>query len=412
MQVRASPERPRNPASVPASRPTSLVVASLASILCALAIVADSGGQSAAAAPIGGLPWSASVFPLADEGCSPDANQVSLFTDSDYGGQCVTKPVGDFSTPDFIGLPENDSISSLKVGANVKARLCTDAYSQGVCEDFTGDDADLSDNTVGNDTVSSVQVTARSCAPTADQVAFYMDENYAGPCTVRGVGDYSNSDAIGVPDNSVTAVKVGANVKVRLCSENNYEGNCEELIADDPTLADNAIGNDSVSSARVIAVRGADLRPYAPSGYSYPVVPSAMPGTTSLGNLYAGQTTYFDWHFANTGSATAAGTFHVELWLDGSRLVRSSFANYAVGAVGGADDFTQTVSTAGWHTVRLVVDADGTVSELDEGNNSWEKRFCWQTRSSATPGPTPTGHRVFLPIVRLDGGDRTCEGQS
>jgi hypothetical protein len=120
-----------------------------------------------------------------------------------------------------------------------------------------------------------------------------------------------------------------------------------------------------------------DLRPYPPSGYPYPVVPSSIQGTHEVDTLYAGQLTYFDWHFINSGGVTASGDFHVELWVDGTRHVRYPYSNYGAGWTGGFDDWSIPISTPGWHTVRLVTDPDNTIAESDENNNIWERQFYW-----------------------------------
>jgi murein DD-endopeptidase MepM/ murein hydrolase activator NlpD len=123
-----------------------------------------------------------------------------------------------------------------------------------------------------------------------------------------------------------------------------------------------------------------DLRPYAPVGYSAPVVPSSRQGTRSANTLYAGSRTFFDWHFVNSGTGTAPGTFYVELWLDGTRLyIRYPYPDFAPGQIGGFDDWAADVEQPGWHTVRLIVDPDNVVSESDENNNVWEGRFLWQS---------------------------------
>ncbi|MDY7076739.1 MAG: pre-peptidase C-terminal domain-containing protein [Chloroflexota bacterium] len=120
-----------------------------------------------------------------------------------------------------------------------------------------------------------------------------------------------------------------------------------------------------------------DLRPYTPSGYQYPVVPSMVQGTHSESTLYTGQATYFDWHFINDGNATAMDDFHVELWVDSDRVLRYPYSEVGTGWLQGFDDWAQTVSTPGWHTVRLATDPDGTVSESDETNNEWTRDFYW-----------------------------------
>ena len=105
--------------------------------------------------------------------CNPNADQIALFLDGDYNGQCVIKGVGDYSNPSAIGLP-NDQISSIKVGSNVKATLCRDDNFSSTCEVFLGNDSNLSDNSVGNDQVSSAKVEARI------QISFFPEPHFPG----------------------------------------------------------------------------------------------------------------------------------------------------------------------------------------------------------------------------------------
>jgi hypothetical protein len=55
----------------------------------------------------------------------------------------------------------NDSVSSIKVGSGVTATLFSDACFGGRSESFTSNDSSLSGNTIGNDSVSSIRLTAR-----------------------------------------------------------------------------------------------------------------------------------------------------------------------------------------------------------------------------------------------------------
>jgi len=253
-------------------------------------------------------------------GCVPNADQIALFVDADYGGQCVVKGLGSYANPSAIGLP-NDSISSIKVGSNVKAMLCHHDNYGGQCETFTGRDSNLSNNAVGNDQVSSVRVERRSgggpagysfcshenqrchfsgtkdvaygtdgrfsykygvtggidcnnatfgdpysgvvkacyvkdssgggCVPNADQIALFVDSNYGGQCVAKGLGSYANPNAIGLPNDSISSIKVGSNVKATLCHHDNYGGQCETFTGNDSNLSNNAVGNDQVSSVRV-----------------------------------------------------------------------------------------------------------------------------------------------------------------
>lgn len=316
--------------------------------------------------------------------CSLGADQAALFLDANYGGQCVVKDVGEYANPSAIGLP-NDAISSLKVGSNVRAVLCKDDNYDGGCETFTGDDSNLGDNSIGDNQVSSVKVEWRSgeCNPSVDQVALYADTSYRGSCVALNVGDYPNPGYLGsVSNDNVESIKVGSNVQAVLCEHDDYQGQCETFNGDDANLGDNSVGANRVSSARVQQRQQPpsqpDLRPYAPPGYSYPVVPSSINGTYEASTLYAGKSSYFDWHFTNDGSGIASGSFHVELWVGSTRYARYLYSDFGAGWTGGFDDWSETISTPGWYTVKLIADPDNTIEESDESNNTWEGQFYWE----------------------------------
>lgn len=99
----------------------------------------------------------------ASTGCnnpSPNNDQIGLYEHADYCGAYKILGIGEYPNPGAIGLA-NDSISSVKVGSNVKALLCKhDGFQD--CEEFLNNDPNLSDNPVGNDSVSSVKVQPRT----------------------------------------------------------------------------------------------------------------------------------------------------------------------------------------------------------------------------------------------------------
>lgn len=203
-------------------------------------------------------------------GCSPGNNQISLHVDSGFGGQCVTLGIGDYPNPGAIGLP-NDSISSIRVGSDVKATLCGDDNFQGTCETFFGDDSNLADNPVGNDSVSSVRVesdTGGSCSPGSDQVAFYADANFSGTCSVKNPGNYIGAGDLGIGNDAMSSIRVGDSVVAVLCGDGDYQGTCEAFTGDDSDLSNNAVGNDSVSSAWVEPETGFKILIYADPYYT------------------------------------------------------------------------------------------------------------------------------------------------
>lgn len=134
-----------------------------------------------------------------------------------------------------------------------------------------------------------------------------------------------------------------------------------------------------------------DLHPLAPSGYSYPVVPSSIQGTHEVDALVASQPSYFDWYFVNSGTSTALGPFYVELWVDDTRYARYILPDFLPGWDGGFDDWKETIATPGWHTIRLITDPDNRVVESDETNNTWKRVFYWVEKVPPTGTITING---------------------
>ena len=102
-----------------------------------------------------------------------------------------------------------------------------------------------------------------ACEPGADQAAFFKDANFSGSCSVRGIGDYANAAATGLPNDLISSVKLGANVQVVLCKDVNFGGDCILLTASQSFVNDNRVGNDNTSSLKVQPLGFAQCAPNA-----------------------------------------------------------------------------------------------------------------------------------------------------
>jgi hypothetical protein len=183
--------------------------------------------------------------------CTPGPDEVAVFTDSHYHSSCRVLPVGNYLSSQATGQP-NDTISSVMVGSAVRAYLCQDQNLRGTCEFLSIDDPDLSDNNIGNDRVTSVRVEQRgACIPGPGEVALFMQPNYQPPCELKPVGRYDTAEALGLPNDSISSVRVGTDVTLTLCMHGSQTAPCELFAGDDPNLSDNAIGNDQATSGRV-----------------------------------------------------------------------------------------------------------------------------------------------------------------
>jgi hypothetical protein len=196
---------------------------------------------------------SAKVQPLGMAQCVPGNRQVSFFTNADFLGDCVVKDIGDYANSNAIGLP-NDSISSVRVGSNAQAIVCKDNDFKGDCILLTSDLSFLNNDRVGNDQISSVriqQLGTTACPPGNNQVSFFTDAGFLGACVVKDIGVYASSGAIGLPNDSISSVRVGGNVQAVVCKDNNFRGDCILLTRDVSFLNNDRVGNDQVSSAKV-----------------------------------------------------------------------------------------------------------------------------------------------------------------
>ena len=135
-----------------------------------------------------------------------------------------------------------------------------------------------------------------------------------------------------------------------------------------------------------LLIRGDPFQPnlaaYPPPGWSGPIVPSSVPGTTTTGTLYAGQPTYIDWAVQNNGAA-AAGDSYVYYYLDNNYIGSSYVPSLSNGSYWYQPDWSYTVATTGTHTLKMTIDATGTVTESNEGDNTYQASFYWN------PPPPP-----------------------
>lgn len=100
--------------------------------------------------------------PAKPDNCDgPADNEVIVYEDifsSNGGGKCVKLKPGEYKTAAEMGFA-NDSMSSIKVGVNVRATVCDNENFTAPCEEFDKTDYNLMDNpTIKNDTASSIKV--------------------------------------------------------------------------------------------------------------------------------------------------------------------------------------------------------------------------------------------------------------
>ena len=104
---------------------------------------------------------SAAAPPKPDNCDGPGDDEVIVYEHVFYdngGGKCVKLKPSEYKNATEIGLA-NDTMSSIKIGVNVRATVCDGENFTAPCEEFEKTDYDLMNNpTIKNDTASSIKV--------------------------------------------------------------------------------------------------------------------------------------------------------------------------------------------------------------------------------------------------------------
>src|SRR5207253_5955256 len=103
--------------------------------------------------------------------------------------------------------------------------------------------------------------SSTTCVPGNNQVAFFQDVNFSGPCEVRGIGDYPTSEAIGLLNDSISSIKVGSAAQTIVCVDSSFHGDCQLFTTSLSSMNNQRIGNDQISSAKVEALGTQDCAP-------------------------------------------------------------------------------------------------------------------------------------------------------
>lgn len=97
--------------------------------------------------------------------CSANNNQVAIYSEAEFQGNCTVLDIGEYSTPDHFGDVCNDDLESIQIGSDVIAFLFPENSFSGQQELLLEDDNDLSDNDIGANQVSSIKVEDRPDKP-------------------------------------------------------------------------------------------------------------------------------------------------------------------------------------------------------------------------------------------------------
>jgi hypothetical protein len=183
---------------------------------------------------------------------------VCIYEHPNYGGaeMCFIVPGG---YADFANFAVDNIASSIRFegsygGGKYVATLYEHPNYGGAWTAFGADDANISDDEIGDNRASSIKIqTVPQC--TGNGVYLYENSNYAGRCR-KFTNSYSDLRRAGFDDIASSVRLVGSYggrlYKVTLCEHPNYSGTCSIFTSDDSDLVNwPPIGDDRTSSVRI-----------------------------------------------------------------------------------------------------------------------------------------------------------------
>jgi len=97
--------------------------------------------------------------------CQPSKDEIALFSETDFVGECVMLGIGDHKTSESLGNVGENNTESVLVGSDVMPTLFMNQDLSGRGDTILTNDSNLSNDRIGANTVSSVKVQSRQSTP-------------------------------------------------------------------------------------------------------------------------------------------------------------------------------------------------------------------------------------------------------
>ena len=169
--------------------------------------------QMSPGAPPQGTGWPHTVLTGTRTNCArdPGPNEVMVYRDSSFAGACAVLTAGFYPHAENL-LVGNDSISSIKVGSGVRARVFKDQVYAGAWNIYAPGSRDGGLGSGWNDEISSMRIEpanrSEQCSDVMEEeIAVFRDSSMRGDCVVLpGAGQWENAEAMGIANDSISSV--------------------------------------------------------------------------------------------------------------------------------------------------------------------------------------------------------------
>ena len=143
----------------------------------------------------------------------------------------------------------------------------------------------------------------------------------------------------------------------------------------------------SIVNMQATTVTQPNLTPYQPAGWSDKIVVSNTTGTINdTTPFYTTDSLYVDWSVINNGTTSTTSTFYTTLYVD-DVAQNTWYTDSPLGINQNVQilDYSIGALSAGDHTIRIVTDATGTITESNEADNEYTRTITVSESCSNLP---------------------------
>jgi VCBS repeat-containing protein len=153
------------------------------------------------------------------------------------------------------------------------------------------------------------------------------------------------------------------------------------------TVSDNTGVVSDIATHTISASPAPDLIPYVPVGWEDSIIVSNLAGDHIDKNLFFdNEEILVDFSCANVGSQDVGSAFDWILYVDDVPVQTNTTSTLSAGSFVFTDDISLGQLAVGAHTIKLVVDPNGDISESLEGNNEYSKTINVQWSPAGVEG--------------------------
>ncbi len=149
-----------------------------------------------------------------------------------------------------------------------------------------------------------------------------------------------------------------------------------------------------------------NLTPYKKSGWADKIVISTMTNaTTDSSIIYDTDNIYINWAVADY-NADVSTSFYTKLYIDGLEKAAWPTASLKAGYLISVANYNIGMLSGGTHSIKIVTDANSTVSESDESDNGYSKTIIVTSQGAANnciAAVSSDGSSMYVPVASFEG---------